>query len=47
MSSGTVTNGGILHADNEDITLESIGNENAVIKVGSIGRGSVSGVEDR
>ena len=45
VSSGTVTNGGILHAFNEDITLESIGNENAVIKVGGIKRGSVSGVE--
>ena len=45
VSSGTVTNGGILHAFNEDISLESIGNENAVIKVGSIKRGSVNGVE--
>ena len=45
VSSGTVTSAGILHANNEDITLESIGNENAVIKVGSIGRGSVNGVE--
>ena len=45
VSSGTITNGGILHDANEDITLEAIGNENAIIKVGSIKRGSVSGVE--
>ena len=45
VSSGTVTNGGILHSNNEDITLESIGNENAIIKVGGIKRGSVNGVE--
>ena len=45
VSSGTIVNDGILHDDNEDITLESIGNENATIKVGGIKRGSVSGVE--
>ena len=39
VSSGTIVNDGILHDDNEDITLESIGNENATIKVGGIKRG--------
>ena len=45
VASGTIVNDGILHDDNEDITLESLGNENAIIKVGGIKRGSISGVE--
>ena len=45
VSSGTIVNSGILHDDNEDITMESIGNDNAIVKVGGIKRGSVSGVE--
>ena len=45
VSSGTVTNAGILHDAQELIDVESIGNGSAVVRVGGIKRGSVSGVE--
>ena len=41
----TVTNDGILHSNNESLTIESIGNQSAEVVVNQIKRGSVSGVE--
>ena len=45
VSSGTVTNDGILHSEDEDIAVENIGNGFADVEVAQTKRGSVSGVE--
>ena len=45
VSSGTVTNDGILHSEDEDIAVENIGNGFADVEVAQTKRGSVSGIE--
>ena len=45
VSVATVVNDGILHSNNESLTVESIGNESAEVVVNQIKLGSVSGVE--
>ena len=45
VASASVTNDGILHSNNELLTVEAIGNQSADVRVNQIKRGSVSGVE--
>ena len=45
VASASVTNDGILHSNNEPLTVEAIGNQSADVRVNQIKRGSVSGVE--
>ena len=44
VSTATVSNDGILHTDQEDVSIESLGNSKAEIIVDGIAQGSVSGI---
>ncbi len=45
VSDATVVNDGILHSNNETLTVEAIGNQSAEVVVNKIKLGSISGVE--